>query len=357
MSGPREVLPNVERIAVLRPNAVGDFVFALPALHALRSAYPHARIVYISKQWHADFLHDRPGPIDAVEVIPPCPGVGAPLDVDPSASDEFVARLQVERFDLALQWYGGGRYSNPFIKRLGARLTAGMKAADSEPLDRSIPYVPLANRRLHLLEAAALVGAKGLCPARELDITEADRREAEHHMSANETRPLVVIHPLASDPRRCWPAKRFAAVADTLAEAGARIAINGTADEAPAVRRMMESMRYPALDLSGKLSLSGLCGVLARAALVVSNDSGPLHLALALGTPCVGIYWHTNLYESGPLVQSGHRAALSMRIHCPVCGVENIMSRCRHDVSFLDDVSLAEVQDLALELLQGGHSA
>ena len=71
-------MENVSRIAVLRPNAVGDFVFALPALHALKHAYPDAELVYVGKEWYAQFLHGRPGPVDRVLVMPPVPGVGAP---------------------------------------------------------------------------------------------------------------------------------------------------------------------------------------------------------------------------------------------------------------------------------------
>lgn len=348
----------VKKIAVLRPNAVGDFVFALPCLHALRRRFPEARIVYLGKQWHADFLRDRPGSVDKVVVMPPCPGVGAPPDipVDAQARQSFIAAMHAARFDLAVQVYGGGRYANPFIAQFGARYTIGMKAADAAPLDRWVSYGSLQNRRLQMLEVAALVGANTVSIEPELQVTERDRKEAADVLARAAGRPLVVLQPGASDQRRRWPADRFAAVGDVLAAAGACIAINGSVQEAQVVKAVAERMRYPVLDLSGRLSLSGLCGVLERAALVVSNDTGPLHLALAIGTPCVGIYWLTNLMESAPLRQHRHRPALSLRIHCPVCGVENLRTRCEHDVSFLDDVPAEEVQSLALELFHHGHS-
>lgn len=134
---------------------------------------------------------------------------------------------------------------------------------------------------------------------------------------------------------------------------GALIAVNGTAQEAAIVHEVIERMRYPAIDLGGQLTLPGLCGARERAALLVSNDTGPLHLALAIGTPCVGIHWLTNLIESGPLRQHGHSAALSTRIHCPVCGAENLKARCPHDASFVDDVPVEEVTDLAIALYRG----
>jgi len=67
----------VHKIAVLRANALGDFIFTLPALEALRTMYPHAEIVLLAKEWHAAFLAQRPSPIDRVIVIPNYGGVGA----------------------------------------------------------------------------------------------------------------------------------------------------------------------------------------------------------------------------------------------------------------------------------------
>lgn len=348
-------LPDIHRIVVLRPNAVGDFIYALPALHALRASYPDAQITYIGRTWHADFLRGRPGPIDRVEVLPPCPGLGLPAQeqVDTAAVETFVARMQAQRFDLALQMYGGGRYSNPFIKRFGARLTIGLKADDAEPLDRWLHYGPLQQRRLQLLELVALAGAQAPTPHPELEVIESDREEADAVLRWEAQRPLVLLQPGVSDARRRWAAAHFARVGDALVRAGARVAVNGTEQEREVVRAVLAQMHEPAHDLSGALSLSGLCGLLARSALLISNDTGPLHLALALGTPCVGIYWLSNLFEAAPLRQRDHRALLATRTACPVCGVENLRQRCAHDVSFVDEVAVEEVLAQALALLAG----
>ncbi len=352
--GARAIVPDVESIAVLRPSAVGDFMFVLPALHALKQAYPAAHLTYIGKPWHAQFLQGRPAPVDEVAVIPPCPGVGAAVDaqMDRPAVQSFIDGMQRKEFDLAFQVYGGGRYANPFLKQFGARLALGLKAADAEPLDRWIPFGSPQNRRLQLLEAAALAGANVVRIEHDLAVTENDRQEARRVLPSPLSRPLVTLQPGASDPRRCWPAARFAALGDALAATGALVAVNGTEAEAPIVRAVIDGMRHPAIDLCGKLSLGGLCGWLERSALVVSNDTGPLHLALAIGTPCVGIYWLTNLIESAPLAQRMHRSAMSVRIHCPVCGETNLTTRCPHDASFLDTVTVEEVVDSALELLR-----
>lgn len=109
-------------------------------------------------------------------------------------------------------------------------------------------------------------------------------------------------------------------------------------------------MRRGVADLCGKLSLPALCGLLERSVMMLSNDTGPLHLALALGTPTVGVFWLTNLIEAAPLRQHLLRPALSVRTHCPVCGAENRKTRCRHDVCFVDDVGVDEVAGMALAL-------
>lgn len=347
-------LSNVRKILALRPNAVGDFVFALPALHALRQTYPEAEIVYVGKQWHADFLAGRPGPIDRVVVIPPVPGVGAPPDqhADPGPVQDFIAEMRAEQFDIAVQMFGGGRYSNPFTMRLGARLTIGARTPDAAPLDRWIAYGDFNNRRLEMLEIAALAGAVEWRMERELQLTDADRAEAARDFPLLSTQRLVIVHPGSSDPRRRWPPAAFAAVADALAAEGALVAVNGTAHEAPLVHAVIQQMRHRAADLTGLLSLPALCGLIERAALVVSNDSGPLHLSLAIGTPCVGVYWLTNLMEACPLRQHQHRAAMSVRVHCPVCGAENRKTRCPHDVCFVDDVPVDDVAGMALELFR-----
>ena len=348
MSAP--LLRDARKIAVFRPNAVGDFMFCLPALHALKHSYPEAEIVYLGLPWHAAFLAGRPGPVDRVVVVPPLPGIG--IAPGGHGDDCFADAMREEKFDLALQMFGGGRHANPLVKRFEARLSVGMRTADAAPLDRCVAYEGLVNRRLQLLEVAALAGAKAWPMKRQLQATSADRALAARLVPVAPGQRLVVVQPGATDARRCWPAARFAAVADALVEEGALVVINGSPAEAAIVGAVMAAMRHPAVDVSGKASLSALCGLLERAALVVSNDTGPLHMALALGRACVGIYWFTNLIEFSPLCQQGHRAALATRVHCPVCGMENLAKRCEHDVSFVDDVSLEEVTALSIDLFR-----
>jgi ADP-heptose:LPS heptosyltransferase len=127
--------------------------------------------------------------------------------------------------------------------------------------------------------------------------------------------------------------------------------VTGTAGEDGRVEAVVNGMRAGAWNLCRHLSTGGLAGLLSRCRLVVSNDSGPLHLALAVGTATVGIYWCFNLLTAGPLTRSRHRPALSFRLECPVCGVNCLQARCEHRASFVADVPTEEVLAAALDLL------
>jgi ADP-heptose:LPS heptosyltransferase len=352
-------VPGVRKIAVLRANAIGDFVVALPALQALHSAYPEARIVLMGKSWHHHFLTGRPGPISRVIPVPPSRGVSCPDTWQtPSPAEElllehFFSAMQAEHFDLALQMHGGGGFSNPFVLKLGANLTAGMKSPTAAPLDRWIPYIYWQHEVMRLLEVARLVGAPPVAIEPHLAVTRRDLEESFQALPETDSR-LVVLHPGASDPRRRWPARNFAQVGDALRLAGVTVAIVGIDEEREVAARMTESMREQAVDLCGKLSLPALAGLLSRAHLVVANDSGPRHLAEAVGTPTVGIFWCGNLINAGAAFRTFHRPHLSWRLDCPVCGQNTIHNPCGHSVSFVDQVSVEEVVESALDVLALG---
>jgi ADP-heptose:LPS heptosyltransferase len=354
---------DIHKIAVLRANALGDFVFSLPALAALRAAYPYAEIVLLGQPWHAEFLAGRPGPVDRVIVIPRSQGVredrGAPgTYADAEAMERFFAAMQHEHFDLAVQLHGGGRHSNPFTLRLGARISVGLRTPDAQPLDRWVPYIYFQPEILRCLEVVSLAGAPRLDLEPHLAVTQADLDESCDVVAAapgTESAPLVVLHPGAGDGRRQWPPEKFAAVGDSLAEAGARIVISGTDPERSLVRAVCTTMLGAAQDACGALSLGGLTGLLSRCSLVVANDSGPLHLAEATGAATVGIYWCGNLINAEPITRTRHRPHLSWRLDCPVCGRNCIDDNCDHHASFVADVPVDEVTASALSLLAAPH--
>ncbi|MCP2257693.1 ADP-heptose:LPS heptosyltransferase [Streptoalloteichus tenebrarius] len=364
-------VPGVERIAVLRGGGLGDLVFALPAMHALRETYPDAEMVLYGPAWQRELLASRPGPVDRTVTLPPVKGVhdpGPDVRGDPLTLRRFFAATRAERFDLGVQLHGGGRWSNPFLQRFGVRCAVGARTPDAAPLDRWLPFSYYQHEVLRMLEIVGLVGAAPTVLQPWLSVTEQDLTEADEALRGL-PRPLLVVHPSAGDTRRWWPAAHFARVAAVAAQEGAGVAVIGTdADAAPAAEVVRECLamlpvgRHGAVrSLVGRLSMSGLVGVLARATAVLANDSGPRHVAQAVGTPTVSVYWCGNVINAGPFGRGEHRVHISWTTRCPECGVactDPTGPRCPHDVSFVADVDPVAVSADVLELLgDGGPSA
>lgn len=353
---------DVSKIAVLRANALGDYLFCLPALHSLHCAYPRAQVVLLGAPWHARVLSGRPGPVDRVVTVPPLPGIREPVDGEVPAAAGFLAWARRERFDLALQLHGGGKHSNPFVNALGARVTAGLRAGDAPELDRWIPYVYYQPEVFRYLEVVGLVGAAPVTYQPSFALTAVDRAEAGSVLGESGP-PRAVLHPGASDPRRRWPAERFAAVGDALCAAGAQVLVTGTGAERDLVGRVCAMMRRPARALVDTLSIGGLAALFTSCAVLVSNDTGPLHLADAVGAATVGLYWIGNVINGASGYRRRSRPLISWTIHCPQCGLDCTRdlypartggSGCRHTPSFVADIPVAEVEQEAVDLLRAG---
>ncbi len=356
MNNTAHPIPGIQKIAVLRANGLGDFIFALPALEGLHNAYPQAEIVLLAKEWHHLFLLNRPGPFDRVIPTPHSVGVNEAVDWEPENpnaakdQDDFFEQMRAEKFDLALQLHGGGRNSNPFLLNLGARITAGLRTPDAPELDFSVPYLYFQHEILRLLEVVSLVGAPLVSIEPALQVTDADRAEAAELLEID-GRPLVVIHPGAGDGRRRWSPRRFAAVGEALTADGARVILTGASTDRDLVDQILASTSAPLENMCGRLSLGGLTGLLSQVNLFIGNDSGPLHLAQAVGAPTVGIFWCGNLINAGPAGRANHRPLLSWTLACPVCGVNTMYGHCEHSASFVDSVQPEEVLTQARSLL------
>src|SRR5579875_14364 len=346
-----KILPDINKIAVVRVNGLGDYLFIIPALYALRAAYPEAEIVLLGKEWHVEFLTGRPGPVNRVIVVPPVSGVGTPPGSveDMEQTEQFFRQMRREKFDLAIQMHGGGRYSNPFTARLGARTTLGLRTPDALPLDLWMPYIMYQSEVLRYLELVSLVGAPVVTVEPTITVMPSDIEES-YRVVAEKEHPLVAIHPGATDPRRHWPTQRFAVVGDALAAAGASVIVIGTEDEGYLTRSVIAHMKYPAQDLSGQLSINGLTGLLSRCTLLIANDSDLRHLAEAVGTATVSIYWCGNMITAGPVTRTRHRPLIAWQIHCPICGIDIQHSQCEHRTSFVATVPTEDVLEQALDL-------
>ena len=342
----------VSRIAVLRGGGLGDLLFALPAVAALRAAYPDASVTVLGTPIHRDLAGSTSGPGFDVRILPYTEGV-RPGPEDPAVLEAFFAEMQREGFDLALQLHGGGRFSNPFLLRLGARHTVGTRTPDAARLERNLPYAYYQHEPLRALEVAGLAGAPPVGLEARLGPLERYAAQVEPLLGGGSA--VVVIHPGATDPRRRWPARNFGEVAAACAADGGRVLVVGTRDEQELAAAVVEAASSPrVVSLAGELELGALAALLAAASVLVGNDSGPRHLAQALGTPTVGLYWAGNLINAGPLGRSRHRVHLSWLTRCPECGADITQigwtaPRCPHESTLLAGISPADVfQDVRM---------
>lgn len=347
-----DTISNVKKIAVLRSNSIGDYIVALPALHALREAYPKAEITLLGQHWHETFLKNRPGPVDRVEVVPFMEGIYSSRAFPPEPDnivEDFFKKMRSKSFDAAFQLFGGGKYSNPFIKRLGARVSIGMKAANAAELDLWVPYVYYHHEVLRYLEVVSLAGARFIDLDPRVIVTEEDIKLASPFLPKA---PFAILNPGASDTRRRWPVEKFAAVGEALSQKGLAIVVTGNKEEEGLAEILCAAMKQKGINTAGKLSLKGLAGALHFASLVISNDTGPLHLARAIGRPTVGIYWVGNAINASPVSVERNRTHISWRLECPACGKNCIDSDCPHRDSFVADVAAVDVVASALDLLK-----
>ncbi len=301
----------VKRIAVLRALFLGDYLCAEPALRALKARYPLAELTYIGLPWIEPLLA-RYACVDRFLAFPGCDGI-TEVPYDPQATAAFLDMARGLHFDLAVQMHGSGPASSDFVAELGAPVTLGYTPPGMpSPLTLPVPYP---GDRVHetrkWLGLVAHVGATG-SPRPELPILPAEEAAADALLaSLDPSRPVVALHAGSRDPARRWPAARFAALGDQLWDAlGCQLVLTGTQEDAAANAQVGRACRAPVLDLSGKSDIGTFAALLERVDLLVTNDSGPSHVAWARGVPSVILFGPTDPARWAPLDGGLHRAVI-----------------------------------------------
>lgn len=334
----------------MRASRIGDFLCTTPAFRALRAALPEAEISLITLPMLRD-LALRSQRVDRYIPFPGFPGIAEQLFA-PRHTTRFFERMQAERFDLAIQLQGSGVNANPFTLLLGARATAGFVRAGDSPgkLDAALPYPQRMHEARRNLALVEFLGIPPQGEETEFPLWPKDHAAAER-MLAHAQRPLIALHPDASDATRRWPLDRFAAVAVELQRrwGGTLVLLGGddTRDAAAYVLRKSLKLGLGShLDLSGATSLTVLGAVIQRVALLVTNDSGPAHIAYALGVPSITIFGGVNLAAYSPPHSGPHRAVVHdvpCRPSGPTpCAGCNVGLRCLTGVTVSQVVAAAE---------------
>ncbi len=304
------------KILLVRLRLIGDVVFTTPAVTAIRDAFPDAEITYLVEPSAAAVVQGHPG-IDVVRVVPHVRGWRR------LAADLALARaLRRARFDLVVDFHGGPRasfltWATGAPRRVGYAVKGRSwmytevvaRPADLRPrhsvenqwdllphLGRPIPTAPDRTRhRVVMGESAGRSGHR--------------RRGAWPTAGIGPAHRLVVVHVSAGNPFRRWPADHFVELAVQLAasDPDRRIILTSGPSEAEAARAIVEQARrrLPAgsddrIRTGDEYSLVELRSLVARAAVYVGGDSGPLHVAATSDVPIVGLYGPTLPVRSAP---------------------------------------------------------
>lgn len=340
------------RIAVFRALFLGDLLLAVPALRALRAGFPQAEITMIGLPWSERFWARYPHYIDRFLAFPGYPGINE-VPVVPERTAHFLRQQQAYSYDLALQLHGSGQTSNPFVRALGAHLTAGCSTGPTSELDLAVPYP---EHQSEIERTLAPILALG-CPHRgtdlEFPLLPADIEAATRLLAPLAGRPLIGIHPGASTSARRWPAKRFARLADELARRyDAGIVLTGSGGELETTLAVERAMETEALSLAGQTDLGTLGAVIVRCDLFLSNDTGPAHLAVAMDTPSVTLFGPAELQRWAHL-----QPALHPVLHHPVACSPCSFTTCPIDHRCLRGIGVQRVLAAAEQLLGEGVTA
>jgi ADP-heptose:LPS heptosyltransferase len=333
-----------ERVLVARLDSFGDVLLAGPAVRAVARHAAHVTLLCGPQGAAAARL--LPGVDEAIVWRAPWEGVDPP-EVDPAAFAAMTERLRAGRFDAALVLTSF--HQSPLPTALLLRL-AGVPRIGADSADAPGRLLDVRHRRAegrHEAEAALdTAAAMGFTPDRWDD---GRLRVVPPPDTAPLTGngPYVVVHPGASAPARTWPVEHWRQAVEVLADAGHRVVVTGGPGERELTRAVSGDA---AVDLGGRTDARTLAGVLLLADAVVVGNTGPAHLAAAVGTPVVSLFAPVVPAErwrpyAVPLVLLGDqqaRCAGSRARNCPVAGHPCLTEVTAHDV-------LAAVRKIAEE--------
>lgn len=296
----------VRTIAIFRALNLGDLLLAVPAFRALRAGFPAAEIALISLPWAESFVTRYARYLDRFVEFEGFPGIDE-VPQDAARIARFLAEQRASGYDLVIQMHGSGLTSTPFALALHGRTTAGYyEGAFPHGLDIGARYPadePEIRRNLRL---AGMLGCPTHDTRLEFPLDDEDRFAAAA-LLGRRRRVRVGLHPGARPPARRWPAEYFAAVGNHFArEYDAQIVLTGGPGEEGTVRAVAERLATKPLNLAGHTSLGSLAAVIARLDLFISNDTGPAHLACAVGTPSVTIFGPADYVRWMPLDTRRH---------------------------------------------------
>lgn len=339
----------VRRILVAVTTALGDSVCFTPALTALRARFPRARIVGLYNQVFAGLYRDDPR-LDAV----------IPYRGKYVGWRETLRALRAERCELALVPYINDPDVIPLIYLGGSRVIFRTPGRDT--IYRFMVANPELLRAGPPTDHALVQGASML---RHLGCRLTDLTPSLHVTAASQERVagllssrgvprearLIALHPGASVENKRWPIGNFIALGRSLlaAEPDAHLVLTGAPAERALVRQLAAGLERPGRvsEAAGTVRIEELPALLARMDLLISADTGVAHVAYAVGTPSVTLFWRSDPALSGPMHDLDRHLVVARQPLCPPCRTRS----CRYPAC-ADEITPGNVLDAALPLLE-----
>ena len=343
-------LANPQKLMVRATNWIGDAVMSLPALEALRERFPETEIVSVAKPWVSELYSHHPAVDRQIVYEPDGKHHG------PRGFWNLVRELRAENFDGAILLQNAFHAAwMAWCARIPVRAGYACEARDGLLTTAVEPPGPAYYGHqtyyyLELLFRAGLINRPEAVTEVRLALDKAEKvwaAQALETLGLHGPRFLVGLNPGAAfGPAKRWPADRFAALADRLVGGlHADVLIFGSASERPLAEEIAREMDHTPTIVAGSTTLRQWMALLERCRLVVTNDSGGMHLAAALGLPVVAVFGSTDADATGPL---GSRTRVVRRpVECSPCGLRE----CPIDFRCMTGVTVEDVYQAALELV------
>jgi heptosyltransferase-2 len=340
----------IKKILLRGPNWVGDSVLAIPAMKAVRATFPDAEITLLVRPWVAG-LFTAACFVDRVW--------NEPRPASISQWSRLTREIRDGQFDLAILFPNS--FESALMMFLAAVPMRVGYATDGRRLLLTNTVSPrhdgrhLAHYYLDLIKNTVITAANvdASMPSIEIVTTKEEKAEARRLLAAegiaNNEKFLVLNPGAAYGSAKRWSEERFAAAADRLGQyLDLRVAIIGSAAELPVAEKIRSKMKSMPAVLTGKTTLETLMGVLSESSLMVTNDSGPMHIAAALGVPTIAVFGSTDDRATGPI---GPKTRIVKHpVDCSPC----LLRQCPIDHRCMSGISVEDVCEAAQELVRHG---
>jgi len=313
-------MPSIpEHILIVKLSAIGDVIHTLPSLNAIRRHYPHARITWLVEEAAAGLLEGHPA-LDRVLVSRRKHWLrglrGSDRRQHLAEMAAFVRKLRDTRYDMILDFQASLKGGALIALARGIRKIGYGKGLEHQEhsylfLNEKVPAVDM---EIHALTRGLLMLAQIGIPIRrieyDLPVTGRDRDQVGRLLSVAGIEPqakLLAINPVAQWDTKLWDNRKFAVLADQLIERYAMpVVFSGGPADLPIIADIISDMRHKAVNLAGRTNLRELAALYEKTALLVSTDTGPMHLGAAVGIPVVALFGPTAPWRTGPF-GAGHR--------------------------------------------------